>query len=72
MTKRWGGRRANQTGRPPKGADALIRVGMLYLAPDDAAQLAARARDGEPLAAVARRILIIALAAADSPECSAE
>lgn len=58
MTKRpgWGGRRDNQTGRPPK-ADRKIRVGTIFLSPDDVARLAARTNDRETLTQAAARLL---------------
>lgn len=59
-----GGRRANQTGRPPK-ADRKIRIGTLFLAPDAVARLAERTHDGETLLDAARRILLTRL---DSPD----
>lgn len=54
---RHGGRRANQTGRPPK-ADKKIRIGTLFLPPDTVALLVKRANDGETLLQAARRLLI--------------
>ena len=59
----WGGRRSNQTGRPPKGAAKKIRIGTLFLALDDVARLAAHAEDGETLIEAARRVLIACLSA---------
>lgn len=58
---RWGGRRPNQTGRPPK-PDKKIRVGTLFLPPDAVAKLAPLAEDGETLIQVAARVLMACLA----------
>lgn len=62
---RHGGRRANQTGRPPKGTAKMARVGALFLPPDDAERLAALAQGDETLVQVARRLLITLLRSLD-------
>lgn len=54
----WGGRRPNQSGRPSNPSARQIRVGTLFLPPDDAARLALRAEDGEMLIETAKRLLI--------------
>lgn len=59
-----GGRRANQTGRPPKGAAKKTRIGTLFLSPDVITLLATAAQDGETLLEAARRILVACLATA--------
>ena len=51
-----GGRRANQTGRPRK-PDKKIRIGTLFLTPDNVSRLAKRADDSGTLIATARHII---------------
>lgn len=58
MSKGHGGKRPNQTGRPPKKDEKKIRIGTLFLSPTEIAQLTERAHDGESLLQTARRLLI--------------
>lgn len=62
----WGGRRANQHGRPPR--ERKIRIGTLYLAPADRQRLIDRAQIGERLVTTAARLLLEQLGKTESPD----
>jgi hypothetical protein len=53
-----GGKRKNQTGRPPKGDARRVRVGMLFLPPDARQALVDQAGPKEKPVQVAARLLI--------------
>lgn len=67
MEKKHGGRRANQTGRPPLPVKKM-RIGTLFLIPEAIKRLADLANDKETLIQCAARILTACLVAPDPPK----